>query len=119
MVGNQVAVGSPDAVPNRVIHLRNPTHSPAAGRRPDLRDKRTVPGQLDLSCNVGRLMLKSASLPLSRSVRVRQRAAPGRDGHARAAAFKGLGLVRTGADDGGTRRCKSLRAGGGPDDRRD
>ena len=28
-------------------------------------------------------------------------------------------VVRTGADDGGTRRCNGLRAGGGPDDRRD
>jgi limonene-1,2-epoxide hydrolase len=75
-----------------------------ADRRPDLHDERTVPGQLDLSCNVGRLMLKSASLPLSRWVRARQRAAPGRDAHARAAAFKGW-------DSRATAPTRAVRAG--------
>jgi len=76
-----------------------------ADRRPDLHDEQTVPGQLDLSCNVGKLMLKSASLPLPRWVRVRQRAAPGRDAHARAAAFKG-------GDSCATAPTMAVRAGG-------
>jgi hypothetical protein len=87
-----------------VIHVRNRTHSPTADGRPDLHDERTVPGQLDLSCNVGKLMLKSASLPLSRWVRVRQRAAPGRDAYARPAAFKGW-------DSCATARTMAVRAG--------
>src|SRR5689334_1509741 len=54
-------------------------------------------------------MLKSASLPLSRWIRVRQRAAPGRDGHARAAAFKGWSscpTARTMAVRAGARACE-------------
>ena len=98
---------SPDAVPNRVIHVRNRTHSPTADRRPDLHDERTVPGQLDLSCNVGKLMLKSASLPLSRWVRATVSGSwPGCVCLGRAR--QGPGLVRDGGDDGGVRRCNCL-----------
>ena len=73
-----------------------------------------MPGQLDLSCNVGRLMLKSASLPLSRWGRVRQRAAPGRDGYARAAAFKGWDSCATAPTMAVRAGARARWAGGRP-----
>ena len=54
-------------------------------------------------------MVKSASLPLSRWVRVRQRAAPGRDKCAGAVAFKGWDWCAT-AGTMATRPHNSLRA---------
>ena len=74
MVGNEVTVAvAGSLVPNRGdLTVRSHTNSPTADRRPDLHDERTVPRQLDLSCIAGKLMLKSASLPLSRWVRVRR-----------------------------------------------
>jgi ketosteroid isomerase-like protein len=57
----------------------------------------------------GQIDVKRASLRLSRRVRLRQRAAPSRDGHARAAAFKGwdsCATARTMAVRASARACE-------------
>jgi hypothetical protein len=57
MVGSQVAVAVARrrAEPGDLCAAMRIAR--AAGRRPDLRDERTVPGQRDLSCIAGRLMV--------------------------------------------------------------
>jgi hypothetical protein len=79
-----------------------------------------VPGQLDLSSIVGKVMLKPASSASNPGgVHVRRSVLPGRDAYATAAAF---GRWTACATAGTMARCAGARAdepGGGPDERSD